>query len=167
VSDNAGQYIPRDQVEIFARYRALVRLSDTAFSVPGTNWRFGLDPLLGLVPGLGDLVGGLVAGYGVWLARRMGAPASLQLRMLGNIGLDALAGAVPVAGDLLDFAFKAQLRNQRLLERWLAEPRRVARQSDWLVVAAAIGVLGVLVGSVALAILALRGLAGLFTQAPA
>jgi hypothetical protein len=164
VSGSEPQYIPRDQLETFARYRALVRLSELAFRVPGTQWRFGIDPLLGLVPGLGDLLGGLLAGYGVWLARRMGAPTSLQLRMLGNIGLDAFAGSVPMAGDLLDFAFKAQLRNQRLLEHWLAEPRRAARQSDWLVGAAAIGVLGLLAGSVALAIFALRGLAGLFAR---
>ncbi len=161
MSGSDPQCIPRDQIETYRRYRALVRLSETALRLPGTGWRFGIDPLLGLIPGLGDLLGGLLAGYGVWLARRMGAPTSLQLRMLGNIGLDALAGAVPVVGDLLDFVFRAQLRNQRLLERWLAEPRRIGRQSDWLVSAAALGVLGLLGASVALALLALRGLASL------
>lgn len=155
------QHIPRAHVATFERYQQLVRLFEQAFRVPGTNWRFGLDALLGLIPGLGDLIGAVAAGYGVWLARRMGAPAALQIRMLGNVALDAFGGAVPVIGDLFDLAFKAQVRNRVLLERWLAAPERVARSSQLGVLAAVVAVLGVLAASVWLAAIALRALFGL------
>ncbi len=129
MDDPVPQYIPREHLEAWRRHRALARLFDQAFRVPGTNWRFGLDPLLGLFPGAGDLLGAAFAGYGILLARRMGAPAPVQLRMIANVALDATLGAVPLAGDLFDAAFKAQQRNHRLLERWLETPRRVERWS--------------------------------------
>ena len=107
----------------------IARLFDQAFGVPGTNWRFGIDALFGLVPGLGDIAGALVAVYALHVARTLRAPASIQLHMLGNIALDALVGTVPVLGDLFDFVFKAQTRNLALLEDWLAKPELTARRS--------------------------------------
>jgi hypothetical protein len=98
--------------------RRIARLFDQAFAVPGTKWRFGLDALFGVVPGLGDIAGGIIAVYALRVARQLGAPAAIQLRMLGNISLDALVGTVPFFGDLFDFAFKAQSRNLALLEAW-------------------------------------------------
>ncbi len=165
MAESGPQYIPREHVASFERYQRLVRLFEQAFRIPGTNWRFGIDALLGLIPGLGDLAGALAAGYGVWLARRMGAPAALQVRMLGNVALDALGGAVPLLGDLFDFAFKAQLRNRALLEGWLAAPQRVARSSQLVVLAAVVAVTGVLVASVGLAAWTLRALLGLVSGA--
>jgi hypothetical protein len=151
MEDPIPQYLPREHVETWRRHRALMRLFDQAFRVPGTNWRFGLDPLLGLFPGAGDLLGAAFAGYGILLARRIGAPASVQLRMIGNVALDATLGAVPLAGDLFDAAFKTHQRNHRLLERWLETPRPVQRSSRLAVFAVAAAALLAIVGVVALA----------------
>ncbi len=111
------------------RLRAIARLFDQAFAVPGTRWRFGIDALFGLVPGLGDIVGALVAVYAMHVARTLRAPASVHLHMLGNIALDALIGTVPVLGDIFDFVFKAQTRNLALLDAWMATPELTARRS--------------------------------------
>lgn len=156
------QYIPREQVATWQRYRALGNLFEGAFRVPGTSWRFGFDALLGLIPGLGDLIGAAAAGYGVILARRMGAPFALLLRMLGNIVLDTAGGAIPVLGDLFDFAFKSHTRNRLLLERWMAQPQRVARNSTLAICSLALLAVAALGGCVWLAIAALRGVAQLF-----
>lgn len=101
------------------RLERLAHLLDARWRVPGTGWRFGLDGLAGLVPGLGDLAGGLVAAWLVLEARRLGAPPGLVLRMAANVGLDTLLGSVPLLGSLFDFVFKANLRNLRLLRRHL------------------------------------------------
>jgi hypothetical protein len=112
-----------------ANLRSVAQLFDQAFRVPGTSWRFGIDALFGFIPGLGDIAGGIVAVYALRVARQLGAPASIQLRMLGNIAIDALVGAVPFFGDLFDFAFKAQTRNLALLEQWRQSPAPTARRS--------------------------------------
>ncbi|HET7307350.1 MAG TPA: DUF4112 domain-containing protein [Gammaproteobacteria bacterium] len=118
-----GQAIPainEKQDNKGARLRRLARLAkllDGEFRVPGTGWRFGLDPLIGLIPGVGDAVS---AGLSLWIvieARRLGAPAGTLMRMLGNIVLDFATGVVPVLGDIFDAGFKANLRNVALLER--------------------------------------------------
>ena len=109
--------------------RAIAQLFDQAFGIPGTKWRFGLDALFGLVPGLGDIAGALVAVYAMRVARQLNAPPAIQLHMLSNIALDALIGMVPIAGDLFDFAFKAQTRNLALLDAYLATPHKAARRS--------------------------------------
>jgi len=111
---------PRDEADL-RRLRTLADLLDNAFRVPGTSWRFGLDPLLGLIPGLGDVLGALFAGWGWLLARRIGAPPAIQRKMLVNIAIDMLGGAVPLVGDLFDAAFKAHVRNLKLLDDWLLE----------------------------------------------
>ena len=111
------------------RLRIITRLSDEAFTVPGTKWRFGLDALCGLVPGLGDIAGALVAMFAMQVARKLNAPAVIQLHLLGNIALDALVGTIPILGDLFDFAFKAQTRNLALLDAWVASPYKTARRS--------------------------------------
>ena len=138
------------------RLRRLARVWDAAIRIPGTPFAIGLDPLLGLVPGAGDALGAGVALWIVLQAARLGAPATTLLRMLANVAIDALIGAVPVAGDVFDFAWKANLRNVDLLERHVADPTGARRASTvWLT---AIGVtLGlVLAGVVALGIVALR-----------
>jgi hypothetical protein len=111
------------------RLRLVTQLFDQAFTIPGTKWRFGLDALFGLVPGLGDIAGGIVAVYALRVARSLRAPPEIQLHMLSNIALDALVGMIPLLGDLFDFAFKAQTRNLVLLERWLESPQRQTRRS--------------------------------------
>ena len=109
--------------------RTITLLFDQAFGIPGTKWRFGLDALFGLVPGLGDIAGAVVAVYAMHVARRLNVPAVIQLHMLTNIALDAVIGMVPILGDLFDFAFKAQTRNLMLLDAYVATPHKAARRS--------------------------------------
>lgn len=125
---NDGDHEQRGRREL-ERLRAIARLFDQAFAVPGTKWRFGVDALFGLVPGLGDIVGALVAVYALHVARTLRAPGAIQLHMLGNIALDAIVGTVPVIGDLFDFVYKAQTRNLALLDTWLGAPENTAKRS--------------------------------------
>ncbi len=119
-----------------ARLEAIRRAShllDSVARVPGTSIRVGLDPILGLIPGIGDLISPLFSIAVLWQSRDMGLPRVVQLRMLLNVGIDALVGAVPLVGDLFDFAWKANDMNLALLERY-AEEERPAAAGDWLFV---------------------------------
>lgn len=118
-------------------------LLDSAIVIPGTGIRIGLDPVLGLVPGLGDLVSPLYALAILVQARQLGLPRVVQMRMILNVAVDALAGIVPVAGDLFDVAWKANDRNMALLEQHAYEIQRPAA-GDWLFVGAAVLVLAAL-----------------------
>jgi hypothetical protein len=118
----------RARVEL-ERLRVITRLMDQAFGVPGTKWRFGLDALFGLVPGLGDIAGGLIGVYGLHIAWRLRAPAVIQLHMLTNIALDAVIGTIPILGDVFDFIYKAQTRNLTMLDEWLQTPHEAQRRS--------------------------------------
>ena len=128
------------------RLRAIARLFDQAFGIPGTHWRFGIDALFGLVPGLGDVIGALVAVYALHVARTLRAPGTIQLHMLGNIALDALVGTVPLVGDVFDFVFKAQTRNLALLDDWMAKPEPTARRSRRGLLLLPLAVLTVFIG---------------------
>jgi hypothetical protein len=122
-----------------ARSRKIAYWLDSAFRVPGTEIRFGLDPLMGLVPGLGDVVGGLLSAYIVVEAARAGASAAVILRMLANLGLDMLLAAVPLLGDLFDAGFKANTRNMALLQHHLDRPEEAhAASRTFLVLACTI-----------------------------
>jgi hypothetical protein len=128
------------------RMRRLAWLLDR--SIPIGPYRIGLDPLIGLIPGAGDVVG---AGLSMWIlvdAARIGIPVPVLLRMVGNILLELLVGAFPVVGDVFDFAWRANVRNLRLVDRHF-DPLRAERPPKrivWGVVALAIGtILGVLV----------------------
>jgi Domain of unknown function (DUF4112) len=105
--------------ESVARLEALARLMDGAFVLPGTNIRFGLDGIVGLVPVAGDLISGLVSTYLIWEARQLGAPRWLLARMLVNIVLDTTVGAIPLVGDAFDVMFRANMKNMALLRRHL------------------------------------------------
>jgi len=122
------------------RVRAVAILLDEAIRVPGTNLRFGIDPLVGLVPGLGDLLGGAASAYIVLEAARAGAPASVLLRMAMNVGIDTIVGGLPVLGDAFDFAWKSNTRNARLLARHLDAPVETRRASRALVVLLVAGI---------------------------
>lgn len=128
------------------RLRAIARLFDQAFAIPGTRMRFGVDALFGLIPGLGDVAGALVAIFAMRVARNLGAPAAIQWHMLSNIAIDSLVGTVPVLGDLFDFAFKAQTRNLALLESWMASPQRAERRSRRGLVLIPLAILLVFIG---------------------
>jgi len=110
---------PRSRAERVARLDALATLLDTAVLIPGTNIRFGLDALIGLVPGIGDAITTAMSLYIVHEARQLGAPGYLIARMLYNVALDGLVGAVPLVGDAFDVIWRANKRNMRLLQDWL------------------------------------------------
>lgn len=111
------------------KLRKVTLVMDQAFGIPGTKWRFGLDALFGLVPGLGDIAGGVIAVYALHVARQLRAPAVIQLHMLTNIALDALIGTIPIIGDIFDFVYKAQTRNLAMLDDWLQTPHVTRRRS--------------------------------------
>ena len=148
--------IPAEHVELYRRYRTVAQLMDAAVRVPGTRVGLGLDFLLGLVPGIGDLTSGAIGAYGLYVAQRMGAPTSVLLRMAGNLALDSVVGTVPLLGDLFDAGFRANLRNLDLLDRWLDQPVRTRRASLGLLVALTLGLFAV-IGLVVAAVVALFG----------
>jgi Domain of unknown function (DUF4112) len=157
--------VTNGDVARLGRYRAVANLLDQFFRVPGTSLRFGLDPLLGLIPGAGDLATAALGAYGLIVAAQLGAPASIQLRMLLNLLLDAGIGAIPIAGDLFDFAFKAHVRNLRLLEEWMGRPHATRRSSTLLLLGLLIAFVACVVGVIWLAFALLRALFHLFASA--
>ena len=123
----------------FQSLKRFAELLDSGIRVPGTSWRFGLDPILGLIPGFGDVAGAVLAGWVFVEAVRLGASRATLLRIAGNVALDASAGALPVVGDVFDFAWKANLRNVALLERHLAAPTNARRADRTFIVLLAAG----------------------------
>ena len=111
--------VGRDPASVRRRVEAMERLLESAFPIPGTNMRVGLDAIVGLVPVVGDLVTTAMGAWLVWEARNLGMSKFQLVRMAGNIGIDTLVGAVPLVGDLFDFAFKSNSRNLRILKRYL------------------------------------------------
>ena len=135
--------------------RRLAWLLDSQFRVPGTSFRFGLDALVGLVPGFGDFAGAIASVIFLAQAVRMGAPRAVVGRMLANVATETVVGVIPGLGDLFDATFKANQRNMRLLERLAAAPEVTHRASRrfliWMgvgiaVLLLAIGVLAVVIG---------------------
>lgn len=115
-------------------YRRLAWVFDELFRIPGTQFRFGLDSVIGLVPGVGDLVVSGVGAYALLLAFKLRAPVVVLARMLGNIAVDTLIGSIPLIGDVFDTAWKANTKNRRVLEAWLDDPARTERRSKWAIV---------------------------------
>jgi hypothetical protein len=134
------------------RLKALARLLDDAIPIPGTKYRFGLDPVIGLVPGLGDAVGAIFSIFIVYHAARLGAPKATLFRMLSNIGVDTIVGEIPLLGDLFDFGWKANRKNLILLEQHLNQPASARRASRRVLLLVALGLLLILAAVVALGI---------------
>jgi len=110
---------------LYRRLDAIARLLDSRWRIPGTGIRFGADPVLNLLPGIGLVASKGVSAYLLWEAWRIGVPGRTLLRMLGHLGLDALISAVPVAGWAGDIFYRANLRNMALLRAHLE--RQAAR----------------------------------------
>lgn len=108
-----------------ARIEAIAKLLDVAFVVPGTNIRYGIDGLIGLIPVIGDIITTAISLWLVREARALGAPWYVTARMLGNVAVDGVVGMVPFAGDAFDVMFRANMRNVRLLRRWLDKQPRM------------------------------------------
>ncbi len=107
-----------------APFETLAKLLDVAFLLPGTKIRYGVDGIIRLIPVVGDL---LATAFALWLvreARALGAPWHVTMRMLGNVAVDGVVGMVPLAGDAFDVLFRANMRNVRLLRRWLDKQPR-------------------------------------------
>jgi uncharacterized protein DUF4112 len=119
--------------------RQWARIFDSAFRIPGTRITFGLDPIIGLIPGIGDLSSPIFSLFIIWHAAKLRVPRVVIARMVLNALIDGLVGAIPVVGDLFDFAWKASAWNLALLERH-AMPGTPARRSDWIFVALCVGV---------------------------
>lgn len=142
--------LPRDLVAL----RRFAYLMDEAFTIKGLPFKIGLDALLGLIPGIGDVIGGVMSSWIVIGALRHRVPGRIILRMLLNIGIDLVGGAVPVAGDVFDFLYEENVKNMRLLEKhrdrrrpprsW-ASIALVAVLIVMLVIAVAVGVVVALV----------------------
>ena len=153
------------------RVRVLASLLDTAITIPGTKWKIGLDPIIGLIPGIGDLIGAVMSGYIVLEAVRAGVPAITLTRMLVNVGIDTLLGAVPAVGDVFDAAWKSNTMNVALLERHVAGMESLSVSAPVKgrnvvgVIAIALIVLVLIVGAgLAIGIYAARLLWGLTTR---
>ncbi len=110
--------------ETFQKLDALSRLLDTAILIPGTNIRFGLDALIGLVPGIGDMITTAISSWMIYEAHRLGISRFALMRMIGNVALDGVVGSVPIVGDAFDVAFRANRRNMAILRDQLDKKRR-------------------------------------------
>ncbi len=114
---------PIDHAKQLQRLQRLARAMDTAWGIPFTKIRFGMDSLLGLIPGAGDAIGFGISAYAIILAHRLGAPKALVVRMLANAAVDAGLGSIPIAGDIFDLFFKSNTRNVKLLTEFLEKSR--------------------------------------------
>lgn len=147
--------------------RALARFLDSAISIPGTNWRIGFDAIVGVVPVVGDLIGGSLSAYIILEAARAEVPILTLARMLGNIGIDTLVGSVPAVGDVFDAAWKANIKNVALLERHLAvsaPPAQERRSGIGPALLAMITLVLIVAAGFALSIFVARLLWGLWTR---
>ncbi len=111
--------LPTKHISRVNKLRRLSKVMDNAIAIPGTKIRFGLDPILGLLPGGGDTITGGLSAYIVVEAARMGLPPEVLYKMVGNILLDSFAGTIPVLGDLFDVGWKSNVKNIELLEKHL------------------------------------------------
>ncbi len=143
IIDQDGREIPAEQLHGFridfggaspfgnltreqrlARLDALAKLLDVAFILPGTKIRYGIDGIIGLIPVVGDIIATALSLWLVREARALGAPWHVTARMVGNVAIQGVVGTVPIAGDAFDVLFRANMRNVRLLRRWIdRQPR--------------------------------------------
>lgn len=128
---------PDDDERLKRHLELISRWMDSAFIVPGTGWRFGLDPLLGLLPGFGDSATTIVSLYVLFMASRLGVPRITLARMALNVAIDSILGSVPLVGDFFDAWWKSNVRNMELLRRHATTAPGGARKAslgDWLFV---------------------------------
>ena len=144
----------REKLETLKQLRSLTHTLDNAFEIPGVGYRVGWDAIIGLIPGIGDMVMLVPSGYIVYQAYRLGAPRSTLTRMVFNIGLETLAGSVPLIGDLFDATWKSNVRNLYLLEQHLGPSDEVVfeRPSNKGPIFLLLGALAVVGGGVVLVV---------------
>lgn len=120
---------PEDTSRRVARMERVAGVMDASFALPGTGIRFGLDSLVGLIPGIGDTATAAVSGWIVYEAWKLGLPRHKLLHMGANIGIDAVIGAIPLIGDLFDVGWKANLRNTRMVKEHFGNGPKTAEKS--------------------------------------
>jgi hypothetical protein len=140
--------------------RLIAHVMDNLFRIPGSGWRFGLDPLLGLLPYYGDAIANLISAVVLSQAARFGLPRIVIARMALNVLVNALVGSIPVFGDAFSFWFKSNARNYDLLQRYSGKRRNAARE-DWVfVITLTIIIVAVILGVLLLATYILAKLIG-------
>ena len=135
----------------FARF--LAELLDQRFTIPGTSIRIGLDPILGLIPGIGDGLANIAGATILLIAAQYRLPKIVILRMGINIALNAMIGAVPIFGDIFSIGFRSNVKNVQLLERYISADERASTFGNWIFVIAIVGgiillLIGILLGTV-------------------
>ena len=120
----------KDPMAIRRRVETMERLLERSFVVPVINKPVGLDFIIGLIPGIGDLMTTAMGGYLVWEARNLGMSRFQMIRMIGNVGVDTLIGAVPLVGDAADFFFRSNSRNLRIIKKHLDKHHPATRVID-------------------------------------
>ena len=153
------------QAQLEPLFKWLALILDQLIRLPGTRLRFGLDPIIGLIPGIGDTASAMISALSLIYAARCGVPKVLLARMSLNILLNEIIGIVPGVGDAFSFWFKSNLRNYELLQQYMSAPA-VSRKSDWLFVILVLAMLFVVVcAGVLVSILVLQGLFRLVSHA--
>ncbi len=155
-----AELVAPDHQETLHRLRQLAQLLDNRFEVPGTGFRFGADALLGLVPGIGDALGGVLSLYIIYSGARLGVRYRALTRMLWNTGIDTLLGAIPLLGDLFDVAWQANRLNVAIvleeLERHPCQPREPSQIRTAFLFILAFGSVLVLISAVVSILLIVR-----------
>jgi hypothetical protein len=108
-----------DRARTLARLQRLAKIMDTAWGIPFTRWRFGMDSVFGLIPGAGDAINFGISAYSLYLAHQLGAPKAIMGKMVANAAIDFGLGTIPVVGDIFDLFFKSNTRNLKLLTDFL------------------------------------------------
>lgn len=142
------------------RLGKLAWLLDSAIPLPG-GYSIGVDGLIGLIPGVGDASAALISTYIIAEGVRAGAPKMVLARMVGNVALESAIGAIPIAGDLFDIVFKANVRNVALLDGYVGRPEKTTRSSKWFVIVIVVALIATVVCSIWLSLLFLGWLLGL------
>jgi hypothetical protein len=133
INTRAGH--PSDRLRLA---RLLADLLDQRFTIPGTSIRIGLDPIIGLIPGVGDLLANLTGSFVLIIGAQLGIPKITLARMGINVAINTLLGAIPIFGDIASIWYRSNVRNVELLERYLDRPPKRAETADWMFVIALI-----------------------------
>jgi hypothetical protein len=123
----------------------LASLLDDFFRIPGTSWRFGLDPLVGLIPGFGDLITSVASFLIIFAAWQRRMPKVTMARMMANVAIDTFVGSIPLAGDAFDAAWKSNRKNLALLQRENTVEAGNQTWQDWLFLVGIVILLGILI----------------------
>ncbi|HIK27534.1 MAG: DUF4112 domain-containing protein [Oscillatoriaceae bacterium SKW80] len=121
------------QIATVQRLRKLSHILDNAIPIPGTPYRIGIDPILGILPAGGDIAAAFISGYIIYSAMRLGLPKETLLRMVTNILIDVLIGSIPLLGDVIDVMWKANVKNVELLESHLDIPQESKKADRWFI----------------------------------